>query len=76
MPHGTALHEDDWMMAILTSNSRGQTQNESRLRPTDDLFEAAGRQVMTLIDDHLPVISHTVVHDIFADEALNDCHIE
>ena len=76
MPHGAALHEDDWMMTVLARHRRGQAQDESRLRPTDHLFEAVRRQVVTFIDDHLPVIGDAIVHDIFADEALNDRHIE
>jgi hypothetical protein len=52
------------MMAILTSDRRGQAQNKPRLHLTDDLLEAAGRQVVTFIDDHLPVFSDTVVDDI------------
>ena len=76
MPHGTALHEDDWMMTVLARHRRGQAQDESRLRPTDDLFEAVRRQMVAFIDDHLPVIADAIVHDIFTDEALNDRHIE
>ena len=40
MPHGAALHEDDWMMTVLARHRRGQAQDESRLRPTDHLFKA------------------------------------
>ncbi|MBI1874249.1 MAG: hypothetical protein HYS05_10250 [Acidobacteria bacterium] len=39
MPHRTALHEDDRMMAILPGDRRGQTQDVSSLRPTDRLFK-------------------------------------
>ena len=42
MPHRAALHEDDWMMTVLARHRRGQAQDESRLRPTDDLFKAEG----------------------------------
>ncbi len=32
--------------------------------------------MVAFIDDHLPVLGDAIVHDIFADEALNDRHIE
>ena len=50
--------------------------DESSLRPTDHLFKAVRRQMVAFIDDHLPVLGDAIVHDIFADEALNDRHIE
>src|SRR5438128_7937511 len=76
MPYGTALHEDDWMVAIFPGDRRGQAQYESRLRSTDHLLKASRRQVVAFIDDHLPVIGDAIVHDVFADEALNDRHIQ
>ena len=32
--------------------------------------------MVAFIDDHLAVLGDAIVHDIFADEALNDRHIE
>jgi hypothetical protein len=40
MPHGAALHENDWMMTVFARHRRGQAQDESRLRQTDYLFKA------------------------------------
>ena len=54
MPNGTALHEDDRMVTVLARHRRGQAQDESRLRLSDHLFEAAGRQVVAFIDDDRP----------------------
>ena len=31
---------------------------------------------MAFIDDHLPVLGDAIVHDTFADEALNDRHVQ
>ena len=76
MPHGAALHEDDWMMTVLARHRRGQPQDESRLRPTDHLLKAVRRQMVAFIDDHLAVLGDAIVHDTLADEALNDRHVE
>ena len=76
MPDRTALHEDDWMMAILPRNRRRQAEDKTSLRSADDLFEAARRQVVTFVDDHVPIVTDAIVHDAFADEALNDGHID
>ena len=57
MTHGTALHEDDRMVAVLARDGGGQPRDESRLRPTDDLLEALGGQMMAFIHDEMTVFS-------------------
>jgi hypothetical protein len=32
--------------------------------------------MVAFIDDHLAEIGDAIVHDIFADQALNDCHVD
>src|SRR5262249_32485245 len=39
MSNGPALHGDDRMVAVLASDGRRQSHNESRLGLSDDLFE-------------------------------------
>jgi len=41
--HGTALHKDDRMVAILPCDCGGQTRDELRLSLTRNQFEALGR---------------------------------
>ena len=50
--------------------------DETSLRAADDLLKAVRRQMVAFVDDHLPVVANAVVHDTFANEALNDGHIE
>ena len=76
MPHRTALHEDDRMMAVLARDRCRQSRDESRFGPPDDLFEAVRRQMVALIDDHMAVLGDAIVDDTLPDQALNDADIE
>ena len=76
MPHRPALHEDDRMMAVLASDRGGQSQDESRLGPADDLLEAAGREMVALVDDEMTVLRHAILDDALAHQALNDGHVQ
>ncbi len=76
MPDRSALHEDDRMMTILPRDRCGKAQDESRLRPTDDFFKAPRGEMVAFIDDHMAVIGDAIVHDTFANQALNDCHVD
>jgi hypothetical protein len=76
MAYGTALHEDDRMVTVLPRDRRGQTSDESSLCAADDLFKAVGRQVVAFIDDHLPIVTDTVIYDTVADKTLNDSYVE
>lgn len=76
MSDGTALHEDDRVMAILPRHGRGQANHELSLRPTNHLLKAVRRQVVAFIDDDLPILADAVINDPLADEALNDGHVE
>ena len=76
MPHRTALHEDDRMVAVLARDSRGQPQDESRLGLTRHLLEAVGRQVMAFVDDQMAVLGDAIVNDTLPDETLNDGDVE
>ena len=74
--HGTALHEDDGMVAVLASDSCRQSQDESRLCLTRHLLKAVGRQVVALVDDQMAVLSHAIVNDALPDQTLNDGDVE
>src|SRR6185503_4763302 len=50
-----ALHEHDGMMPVLARDRRGQSRDKSRLCPTGHEFKTVRRDVMTLIDDEMPI---------------------
>src|SRR6266516_992262 len=70
MANGTALHENDWMMSVLSRDGCGQTGDKLRLGPASDHFKTVRRKMMTFINDHLAVISYAVVHDAFPNQTL------
>ena len=76
MPYRATLHEDDRVMAILPRDRCRQSCNESGFRAPDDLFKAACRQMVALIDDHVSVITDAVVNDPLADQTLDDRNIQ
>lgn len=76
IPHGAALHEDDWVMSVLARDGGRQSEDEPCLGPTRDLLKAQGRKVVTLIDHQMAVIAETVVDDALADHALNDGDVD
>ena len=63
------------MMSVLARDSRRQSKDEPRLRAAGDLFEAAGREMVTFVNDQMAVASYAVIHDAFSYQALNDRHI-
>ena len=65
-PNGSALHENNWMMAVFAGDRRRQPKNKARLSPPSDQFEADGRQVVALIDDELPIVADEVVNFAFS----------
>jgi hypothetical protein len=42
----------------------------------DDKLKAVCGKMMTLIDDHRPIVPHTVIDDSLPDQALHDSNIE
>jgi hypothetical protein len=76
MANWPALHEDDWMVAVLPRDSCGQPDDESGLSLSHNLLEAVCRKMMALIDDHLAVITNTVIDDTLSNQALNDRDIK
>jgi hypothetical protein len=63
MPHRAALHEDDRVVTVLASHSCREPEDESRLRLPHNLLEAVSRQMVTLVDDDLPVVRHAIIYD-------------
>ena len=58
-------------MAVFASHGRREAKDEARFRAPGDEFEAHGRQVVTLIDDEVPIVPHDIVHLALPDQALD-----
>jgi hypothetical protein len=54
----------------------GQTQHVARSRVPHHLLEAARRQMVTLVDDHVTVGCDAVVDDALSNQALDDGNID
>ncbi len=64
----SALHEDDGMMSVFSSQRGGQAGHEFGLRLTDDLLKAGSGQMMAFIYDEMSIISHEIAHKPFRDK--------
>src|SRR5204862_5542169 len=76
IPHRTALHKDNRVMAILSRHGCGQAGNELSSGLPNYKLKAVGGKVMTLIDNYMPIIRNTVIDDSFADQTLHDCYVD
>jgi len=74
--NGSALHKNNWMMAVFTGDRRRQPKNKARLSSSGDQFEADGRQVVALINDEMPVVADDVVNFTLSHQALDEGHID
>ncbi len=73
---GSALHEDDGVVAVLAGDGGGQAGDVSRLGAAGDEFETAGGEVVAFVDDEVAVVGDAVVHGAFANEALDEGDVE
>ena len=71
VPYRPTLHEDDRVVPVFPRHRGRQPEHEPRLRLSRDLFEAMGRQVVALVNNHVTVAGYTVVDDALLDQALN-----
>jgi hypothetical protein len=76
MANGPALHEDDRMVAVLACDGRRQPHDESSLGPACHLLETVCGEVMTFVDNHVPVLGDAVIDHTLPDQALNDGDVE
>lgn len=76
MPDRPALHENDGVVAVLPRHRRGQPHYESSLGLACYLLETVCRQVMTFVDDHVPVLRDSIIDDALPDETLNNCYVK
>jgi hypothetical protein len=75
-PDGTALHENDRVVAVFPRGRSGQSGNVSPSGLSHDLFEAECGNVMALVNDDVPILGDKILHFAFAMETLEQRHID
>jgi hypothetical protein len=68
--HRSTLHENNRVMAVLSSRRRSQANNELRFDLLHYLLEAEGSKMVALVGNHMPVLSNTVLNLTLALQAL------
>jgi len=74
--HGAELHFDDWVMSVARLWGSGELGYVPRLDIGQYPFKRDGRNVVTLIHDHVPVGCNDILPRIAANEALQHGHIQ
>src|SRR5204863_2551026 len=75
-PNRSALHEDDWLVAVFANGSRRQADHVLSFDLSQYSFERERRNVMALVHDHVPVFCHYVFHLALSNQALYDGYIQ
>src|SRR5690606_7302913 len=70
--HRPALHRHNRMVPILACHGCRQPHHEPGLRLSHDRLERLRRQVMTLVNDDVPVVSDEVIDDALLDQTLDE----
>ena len=70
------MHEDDGVVAILPCHGRGQAEHIFRLGGASHGLKADGGQVVTFVNNELPVSGHDVGHLALPDQALDGRNID
>jgi hypothetical protein len=71
----TALHEDDRVMAVLSSWSRRQPDHVLGLNLVHDLFKADCRKMVALVHDQMPVLGNEILDFSFPLQTLYQANI-
>jgi len=74
--NGSDLHVGDRLMTVAALRRRGQADHVLRLDIGENSLKRDGWQVVAFIDNHLPILGDTVVHRIFAGQALDHGDID
>lgn len=67
-----ALHEDDWVVTVLSRDGRREPSHKPRLGLTRHTFEALCREMVTLVDNKVTVLANSIVDNTLLHQALND----
>jgi hypothetical protein len=73
--HGTEVHLCDRVMPVAALRRRREPNDLPGLRLTQDALELHGRQVMTFVDDDLPVARDEIGDRVLLHEALDHRHV-
>jgi hypothetical protein len=76
MPHRTALHEQDRVVPVAAIRRRAQPDDVASRRRAHHPLEREGRNVMTLVDQHVAVLRDAVVDLAAAHQALDHRDVE
>ena len=76
MPYLAALHEDDRLVTVLSRHRRRKAEYKLRLRPPGHKFEARRREMMTFVDDEMPVIRDEIRYLAPPREALDQGDVD
>jgi hypothetical protein len=68
--NGSALHENDRMMTVFSSDGGRETGDESGLGPADDLLETGRGEMVAFVHDEMSIISDQIVSGAFSRQAL------
>src|SRR5260370_15500320 len=70
------LHLGNWMVPITALRCCGEPHDIARLHLRQHSLERDRRQVMTLVDDHVPIAADEIVDVISVDETLDHRHVK
>src|SRR5262249_21173484 len=74
--NGTTLHEDNWVMTVLSGHGGRKTGHESGLGAARHEFKAVGGHMMAFVHDQMAVAPDPVIHDPVPHEALHQRHVD
>lgn len=65
------LHENDWMVAILARYGSRKARDIIRFTLPGNDLKTSGRNVMTFINNQMPIFAYEVTYNTFLAQALN-----
>jgi hypothetical protein len=74
--HGTALHENDWVVSILAVHGGGKSGDEASLGAACNQLESRGGYVVALVYDEMAIVGDEVGDCAFSNEALDECDVD
>src|ERR1043166_1311621 len=74
--HWPALHENDRMVSVFTSNRSRESGDEARFRSSGHLFETGCRQVVALVHNQMAVRNDAIMHNALANQTLNERYVQ
>gem|GEM_PF-5595818 len=72
----TALHENDWMVAVFTGRCRSKSKNILRLHFAKNLLKAKCRKMVALVYNDVAIFGNNFVNLSGSPKALDNGHIE